>query len=186
MLLKELLKEVEKKMDSVIEGTRHECAGIRTGRASIVLLDGINVEAYGGKSPIRQLANISTPDARSLVIQPWDKGILKNVEKAILASDLGVTPSNDGNVIRLVLPQPTQERRQELAKQVKKLGEEGKVAIRNVRRHAMDEIKQGEKDGDIPEDEGKMARDKIDKQVEEHSKRIDAVIHEKTEEIMSF
>jgi ribosome recycling factor len=186
MLLKELLNEVEKKMDSAVEGTRHECAGIRTGRASIALVDGINVEAYGGKSPIRQMANISTPDARTIVIQPWDKGILKSIEKAIQTSDLGVTPSNDGNVIRLTLPQLTQERRQELAKQVKKLGEEGKISVRNVRRHAIDEIKQGEKDGDIPEDEGKATRDKIDKQVEEHSKRIDAVIHEKTEEIMKF
>lgn len=186
MNLKQYLEEVKKKMDQTVEGTRKECASIRTGRASIALLDGINVEVYGGKCPIRQVAGITVPDARTLVVNPWDRSILKEIEKAILASDLGITPNSDGQVIRLSMPALTEERRKDLAKQVRKIGEEGKVSLRNLRRKAKDEFDEGKKDGDVPEDEAKRALDDVQKMVDEHIKRIDEVIEEKTKEIMEF
>jgi len=186
MNLKEYMKDLEKKMDQTVEGTRKECASIRTGRASIALLDGINVEAYGGKSPIRQVAGITVPDARTLVVNPWDRSILKDIEKAILASDLGITPNSDGQVIRLTMPALTEERRKELAKQVRKIGEEGKVALRNIRRKAKDDLDEGKKDGDVPEDEAKRSLDDVQKMVDEHIKEIDQVVEEKTQEIMEF
>lgn len=177
---------LEKKMQQAVEGTRRECASIRTGRASIALLDGINVEAYGGKCPIRQIAGITVPDSRTLAINPWDRSVLKDIERAILASDLGVTPTNDGQVIRLTMPPLTEERRRELAKQVRKIGEEGKVALRNLRRTAKEELDQGKKDGDVPEDEAKRALNDIQKLVDDHIGKIDEVVAEKTEEIMKF
>jgi ribosome recycling factor len=149
-------------------------------------VDGINVEAYGGKCPIRQLAGITIPDARTLVINPWDRSALKEIEKAILASDLGVTPTNDGHVIRLSMPPLTEERRRELAKQVRKMVEEGKVSLRNIRRTAKDELEAGKKDGDVPEDEAKRALNDIQKLVDEHIEKIDEVVTEKTKEIMEF
>jgi ribosome recycling factor len=186
MNLKEYMKDVEKRMDQTVEGTRKECASIRTGRASIALLDGINVEVYGGKSPIRQVAGITVPDARTLVVNPWDRSILKDIEKAILASDLGITPNSDGQVIRLTMPALTEERRKELAKQVRRIGEEGKVALRNHRRKAKDELDEGKKDGDVPEDEAKRSLDDVQKMVDNHIKKIDQVVEEKTQEIMEF
>lgn len=186
MNVKEYIKQLEKKMDSTIEGTRKECASIRTGRASIALLDGINVDAYGAKSPVRQLAGITVPDSRTLVVNPWDRSVLKDIERAILASDLGITPANDGQVIRLTMPPLTEERRRDLARQVRKIGEEGKVALRNLRRTAKDELDQGKKDGDVPEDEARRALNDIQKLVDGHIKSIDDVVNEKTEEIMKF
>ena len=186
MLLEELIDQIGKRMDQIIEGTRKECSQVRTGRASIALVDGINVDAYGGKSPIRQLANVSIPDAKTIVVQAWDKSLLKNIERAILTSELGITPNNDGNVIRLVMPPLSEERRRELVKQVKRLGEEGKVSLRNLRRHAKDDIKKAEKDGDVPEDEGKRALDEIQKIIDQHCEKVDQLIAEKTEEIMEF
>lgn len=186
MNVDEFIVDLEKKMNQAVEGTRKECASIRTGRASISLLDGVNVEAYGGRCPVRQLAGITVPDARTLVVNPWDRSVLKNIEKAILASDLGITPNNDGQVIRLTMPPLTEERRRELAKQVRKIGEEGKVALRNIRRGAKEELEAGKKDGDVPEDEAKHALDDVQKLVDQHTEKIDEVVAEKTEEIMEF
>jgi ribosome recycling factor len=186
MNLKEYMKELEKKMDQTVEGTRKECASIRTGRASIALLDGINVEVYGGKCPIRQVAGITVPDARTLVVNPWDRSILKDIEKAILASDLGITPNSDGQVIRLAMPALTEERRKDLAKQVRRIGEEGKVALRNIRRKAKDDLDEGKKDGDVPEDEAKRSLDEVQKMVDAHIGEIDQVVEEKNQEIMEF
>lgn len=186
MNVDDFIADLKVKMNQTVEGTRKECASIRTGRASIALLDGINVDAYGGKCPIRQLAGITVPDARTLVVNPWDRSVLKDIEKAILASDLGVTPTNDGQVIRLTMPPLTEERRRDLAKQVRKIGEEGKVSLRNLRRTAKDEFEAGKKDGDVPEDEAKRALSDVQKLVDEHIEKIDEVVGEKTDEIMNF
>lgn len=186
MLVKTFLKETEERMKKAVDATRHELSGIRTGRASIALLDPIQVECYGSKCPIRQVANVSTPDARTILINPYDKAVIREIEKAIQASDLGLTPSNDGKVIRLGLPPLTEERRKELARICKKLAEEGRVKVRNVRRDGIEEIKEGEKDGDIPEDEGKHARDEIQKLTDKYIKEVDDILKEKEDEILNF
>ncbi len=186
MLIKELIETTEMEMDEALDATRHELAMIRTGRASPALVDGINVECYGGKSPLKQIAGVSVPEARLIVIQPYDPTILQDIEKAIQKSDIGLTPNSDGKVIRLGIPALTEERRKDLVKQVKKLGEEGKVRIRNIRRKANDEIKQGEKDGDIPEDESKRTIDRIQEMTDDYIKKIDAVIEDKSKEIQEF
>jgi len=186
MMIDELLEQLKMDMQEIVEATQHELAMIRTGRASAALLDGINVECYGGKSPLKQVAGVTVPEARLIVIQPWDKTIIGAIEKAILKSDLGLTPNNDGKVIRLSIPSLTEERRKELAKLVKKLGEEGKVKLRSQRRIANDEVKKGEKDGDIPEDEGKRTIDVIQKITDEYIEKIDKVIEDKTKEITQF
>jgi ribosome recycling factor len=186
MLIKELMETTEMEMDEALDATRHELAMIRTGRASPALVDGINVECYGGKSPLKQIAGVSVPEARLIVIQPYDPTILQDIEKAIQKSDIGLTPNSDGKVIRLSIPALTEERRKDLVKQVKKLGEEGKVRIRNIRRKANDEIKQGEKDGDIPEDESKRTIDRIQEMTDDYIKKIDAVIEDKSKEIQDF
>lgn len=186
MLIKELMKQLELEMNEAVDSTRHELAVIRTGRASPALVDGINVECYGGKSPLKQVAGISVPEGRLIVIQAYDPSILGDIERAILKSDIGITPNNDGKVIRLNIPSLTEERRKELAKHVRKLGEEGKVKVRNIRRSANDEIKQGEKDGDIPEDEGKRTIEKIQKITDDFIKKVDEVIEDKRKEIEEF
>jgi len=186
MLIQELIDQIELDMEAAVESTQHELAQIRTGRASLALVDGINVECYGGKSPLKQVAGLSVPEARLIVIQPWDRSILGDIEKAILKSELGITPGNDGKVIRLQIPPLTEERRKELVKHVKKLGEEGKIKIRNIRRTANDEVKEGEKDGDIPEDEGKRTVEKIQEMTNRFIERIDGVIEEKSKEIAEF
>lgn len=186
MLIREMMEQLQLEMDEGLDSTRRELAQIRTGRASLALVDGINVECYGGRSPLKQVASLAVPEARLIVIQPWDRSIVAEIEKAILKSDLGINPSNDGKVIRLQIPPLTEERRHELAKHVKKLGEEGKVRLRNFRRKANDEIKQGEKDGDIPEDEGKRTIERIQEMTDDFIQKIDAVIEEKTKEIAEF
>lgn len=186
MNIKEHMKGVEDRMKKAVESTRHELSGIRTGRASLALLDPIQVEAYGGKCPIKQVANLSTPDAKSILINPYDKSVLGSIEKAILKSELGLTPSNDGKVIRLNMPPLTEDRRKDLVKITKKLAEEGRIKVRNVRRDAIEEIKEGEKDGDVPEDEGKHARDEIQKMTDRYIKEVDAVLKEKEDEILHF
>ena len=186
MLIQEMMEQLELEMESTVESTQHELAQIRTGRASLALVDGINVDCYGGKSPLKQVASLSVPEARLIVIQPWDRSILTDIEKAILKSDLGITPNSDGKVIRLSIPPLTEERRKELVKHVKKLGEEGKIKIRSLRRTANEEVKQGEKDGDIPEDEGKRTIEKIQEMTDEFIKKVDAVIEEKSKEIAEF
>ncbi len=177
-------QEAEEKMQKSIEALRRDFATIRTGKANPSLLDKVTVDYYGTPTPINQLANISAPEARMLVVQPWDKSVVPNVEKAILKSDLGLNPSSDGTVIRLVLPQLTQETRKELVKKVKKKAEDAKVAIRNIRRDANESLKAAEKNKEISEDETKNAQDDIQKLTDKYIAELDGVLDNKEKEIM--
>ena len=165
-------KEFESKMKKTCEALTAQLATIRAGRANAAVLDQIQVDYYGVPTPIHQVASISTPDPRSLVIQPWDGSVLKGIEKAILASELGMNPQNDGRMIRLVFPPLTEERRKELAKQTKKYGEEAKVAIRNIRRDAIEKFKKQQKDSEITEDDYKIAEKVIQKLTDDFIKDI--------------
>jgi ribosome recycling factor len=171
-------------MDKSVEATRHEFTTIRTGRASAALLERINVSAYGTKMPINQLATISVPEPRLLTITPFDKGVMKDIEKAIMESDLGLTPNNDGQLIRLPIPQLTEERRKELVKQVRHLAEEGRVAARNVRRDAQHHLKEAEKNGETGSDDVHRAEERLQKVTDEHVAAIDAALKAKEAEIM--
>ena len=179
-------QEAEEKMQKSIEALRRDFATIRTGKANPSLLDKVTVDYYGTPTPINQLANISAPEARMLVVQPWDKSVVPNVEKAILKSDLGLNPSSDGTVIRLVLPQLTQETRKELVKKVKKKAEDAKVAIRNIRRDANESLKAAEKNKEISEDETKNAQDDIQKLTDKYIAELDGVLDNKEKEIMEI
>ncbi len=176
----------EEKMKKCIAAVEREFGTVRAGRASPTVLDRITVDYYGAQTPIQQLAQISTPEPRLLVVSPWDPKCVKEIEKAILASDLGITPQNDGKTIRLSFPQPTEERRKELTKQVSKIAEEGKVAVRNVRRDAMDKIKAMKKNGEMTEDEQKISEDEVQGLVNDYVKKMDAIAADKNKEIMSF
>lgn len=181
---KQVIANTKEKMTKAIQAYTRELAGIRAGRANASLLDRISVEYYGAPTPINQLAGVSVPEARLLVIQPYDKSILGDIEKAILKSDLGLTPSNDGNIIRLSIPQLTEERRKELVKLVKKESEEAKIAIRNVRRDANDDFKKLEKNGEITEDELRGYTEDIQKLTDEHINKIESITKEKEKEIL--
>ena len=183
--MKELYQEYDVKMQKTIEVVVSDFAGVRAGRANAAVLDKITVEYYGTETPIQQVASISTPDARTLVIQPWDGTLLKAVEKALLASELGINPQNDGKVIRLIFPQLTEERRKELTKQVKKYGEGGKVAIRNIRRDAMEHFKKLEKASEITEDEMKQAEKDLQKLTDDSCKKLDELLAKKEKELMA-
>ncbi len=183
-MLKETYGKTEEKMEKAVEAVRGELLRIRTGRATPSLLDGVKVECYGSTVPLNQVASIGVPEPRTILIQPWDKSILEEAEKAILKSDLGLTPSNDGNVIRLSVPPLTEERRRDLVKLVKRLAEEGRVAIRNVRREANERVKEQEKEGRVSEDEGKRAQKKIQELTDSYIEKVDAVLEDKEEEIM--
>lgn len=183
--MKELYQEYDVKMQKTIEVVVSDFAGVRAGRANAAVLDKITVEYYGTETPIQQVASISTPDARTLVIQPWDGTLLKAVEKALLASELGINPQNDGKVIRLIFPQLTEERRKELTKQVKKYGEEGKVAVRNIRRDAMDEIKKKTKKSEITEDDQKNLEKELQDLTDKRCKEIDELTAKKDKELMA-
>lgn len=180
-----LLSEAEKNMKKTVEVVNKEFASLRAGRATPSLLDKIMVQYYGTPTPINQLANVSAPEARLLVIQPWDKTVLPEIEKAILKSDLGITPASDGNVIRLAIPQLTQERRAELVKVVKKKAEEGRVAVRNLRRDANDALKTRQKNGEISEDEQRRLQDEVQKLTDKYIKEIDNLLAAKEKEIMT-
>lgn len=180
-----LLSDAEKNMMKTVEVTDKEFASLRAGRATASLLDKIVVQYYGTPTPINQLANITTPEARLLLIQPWDKTAMPEIEKAILKSDLGITPASDGSVIRLAIPQLTQERRTELAKVVKKKAEEGRVAIRNLRRDTNDSLKSQQKNGDISEDEQRRLQEEVQKLTDKYIKEIDARMTSKEKEIMT-
>nr|WP_295970401.1 ribosome recycling factor [uncultured Bacillus sp.] len=181
---KQVVANAKEKMKKAIQAYSRELASIRAGRANASLLDRINVDYYGAPTPVNQLAGISVPEARLLVIQPYDKSILGEIEKAILKSDLGLNPTNDGNIIRLAIPSLTEERRKELVKVVKKEAEEAKVAIRNVRRDANDDLKKLEKAGDITEDDLHGYSDEIQKVTDEHINKIDSMTKEKEKEIL--
>ena len=179
-------KEFESKMSKSIESLRHNLGTVRAGKANPEVLSRVNVDYYGTPTPVAQMAAIQTPDPRTLVIAPWDSTTLKDIEKAILASDIGITPQSDGKVIRLAFPQPTEERRKELAKQVSKLCEDAKVAIRNLRREANDKVKDLKKTGELTEDDVKFNDKKIQDLTDKFIKDIDAIGAEKSKEIMSI
>ena len=183
--MQEHLKLYEDKMEKSLDVLLDEYASIRAGRANPHVLDRLRIDYYGTPTPIQQVGNVTVPEARMIVIQPWEKSLLKEIEKAILVSDLGINPTNDGNVIRLVFPELTEERRKDLAKDVKKIGEGAKVAIRNIRRDAMDSIKKMEKAGDISEDDLKQGEEKIQKITDKMIEKVDKAIETKTKEIMT-
>ncbi|WP_213423281.1 ribosome recycling factor [Bhargavaea massiliensis] len=183
-MVNKLIEETKDRMAKSIQSLRREMASIRAGRANASLLDRITVDYYGAPTPVNQLAGISVPEARLLVIQPYDKSIIGDIEKAILKSDLGITPANDGNVIRIAVPALTEERRKELVKVVKKEAEEGKISIRNIRRDANDSLKKLEKGGEITEDDQRGYSDDIQKMTDDHIRQIDEIAKEKEEEIM--
>ena len=183
--MQEHLKLYEDKMEKSLDVLLDEYASIRAGRANPHVLDRLRIDYYGTPTPIQQVGNVTVPEARMIVIQPWEKSLLKEIEKAILVSDLGINPTNDGNVIRLVFPELTEERRKDLAKDVKKKGEGAKVAIRNIRRDAMDSIKKMEKAGDISEDDLKQGEEKIQKITDKMFEKVDKAIETKTKEIMT-
>jgi ribosome recycling factor len=181
---KQVIAVTKEKMTKAIQAYTRELASVRAGRASASLLDRINVDYYGAPTPVNQLAGISTPEARLLVIQPYDKTILGEIEKAILKSDLGLNPSNDGMIIRIAIPQLTEERRKELVKVIKKEAEEAKIAIRNIRRDANDDFKKLEKNGEITEDAHRGFSEDVQKLTDEHINKIDQITKEKEKEIM--
>lgn len=183
--MQEHLKLYEDKMEKSLDVLLDEYASIRAGRANPHVLDRLRIDYYGTPTPIQQVGNVTVPEARMIVIQPWEKSLLKEIEKEILVSDLGINPTNDGNVIRLVFPELTEERRKDLAKDVKKKGEGAKVAIRNIRRDAMDSIKKMEKAGDISEDDLKQGEEKIQKITDKMIEKVDKAIETKTKEIMT-
>ena len=183
--MKEQLKLYEDKMEKTLNNLLEEYAGIRAGRANPHVLDKIKVDYYGSPTPIQQVGNISVPEARIIVIQPWEKSLLKAIEKAIQVSDLGINPNNDGTCIRLVFPEMTEDRRKELSKDVKKKGENAKVAIRNIRRDANDMFKKMEKNDEITEDELKEATDKMQKITDKAIEKVDKAVDNKTKEILT-
>ena len=177
-------KQAGEKMDGAITAMRRELASFRTGRATPALLDRVIVEYYGTQMPINQMANISAPEPRLLVIQPWDKSALGEIERAIQKSDLGLVPSSDGNVIRIAIPAMTEERRVELVRLVRRTGEDAKVAIRNNRRDANEELKKKEKSGEMSEDESRRAQEEIQKMTDQYIREVDDIITAKEKEVM--
>ena len=179
------LNPAEKKMKEAVAYLEDALAHIRAGKANVRILDDVKVNAYGQKMPISGVANIATPDARSITITPWDRTLLRPISKAIMASDVGITPIDDGVTIRLNFPAPNEERRKQLAKEVSKLGEDAKVAVRNVRRDAMDKAKAMKKAGELTEDTQKTMEENVQKLTDKYIKNIDAAVEEKQKEIMA-
>lgn len=185
-MIKDITQRVEEKMNKTIAVLKKDLATMKAGRANPTMLDRIQVNYYGSLCPINQVANVSAPEPRVLVIAPWEKSLIKEIEKAILTSDLGINPSNDGSVIRLVVPELTEETRKNLVKVVKKTGEESKIAIRAIRKEANDKIKALKKNGEISEDELKFAEEKVQKITDSFVKEIDTIVLSKEKEIMSI
>ena len=184
MEIKELLQQAEERMNKSIEALKHEFASIRTGRASVALLDKVMVDYYGAPTPVNQIAKVAVPEPRMIMIQPYEKSILHDIEVAIMKSDLGLSPNSDGTAIRLAIPALTQERRQDIVKQVNKKSEEAKVAIRNVRRDGNDAIKKLEKAKEITEDDSKRGQESIQKLVDKYIKLVDEAKAIKEQEVM--
>ena len=183
-MIEDLLDDAKRRMDKSVEATAHEFTTVRTGRASAALLDRVKVDYYGTETPLNQLSTINVPEPRMLTIQPYDPGSIKSIERAIQESELGLTPSNDGKIIRLPIPQLTEERRKELVKVVRNLAEEGRVAVRNVRRDCMHPLKDLVHNGDVGDDEERRAEDRAQKLTDEHVAKIDELLKRKEEEIM--
>ncbi len=180
----EFLADAQGRMDKSVAATREHFNGLRTGRASSSLLDRITIDYYGTPTPLKQLATISAPEARLLTVQPFDPGSMKQIEKAILESDLGLNPSNDGKLIRLPIPQLTEERRKEYVKMARQMAEEGRVAVRNIRRDVLHHLQDLVKNGDVGDDEERRAEDRVQKLTDEHVKSIDELLKHKEAEIM--
>lgn len=179
------IEQYEVKMSKSVDSLAEDFAGIRAGRANPHILDKIKVEYYGQPSPLQSVANVSVPEARVIMIQPWDSSLIKEIEKAIMCSDIGITPGNDGKVIRLVFPELTEERRKELVKDVKKKAENAKVAVRNIRRDANDSFKKMNKANEISDDEVKMLEDQVQKLTDKYIKNIDTMTDNKSDEILT-
>ena len=186
MDVKEIKKDTDHRMQRSAENIQQEFAKIRTGRASAALLDAVKVSYYGNMVPLAQASTITIPEPRLIAIQPWDKNMIGEIEKAILKSDLGLTPSNDGTFIRVPIPQLNEERRKDLARLVKKFAEDGRIAVRNVRRDANDHLKKMQKNHDMSEDELSVVLDEIQEMTDKHIKEIDAVLEHKEKEIMEI
>ena len=184
--MEQLLKETGKKMNGAIEALKNDFQRVRTGRANPTILDGVKVDYYGTMTPLNQVGNLTVPDPQLIVIAPWEKSLLPEIEKAILKADLGMTPQNDGNTIRLPIPPLTEERRKELVKQIKQMGEKLKLSIRNVRRDANDKLKQMEKNKEISQDDEKSTLTKIQKITDDFTQKIDLMIKDKEKELMSI
>lgn len=183
-MIPEVLKDAEHRMTRAVEAAQHDFSTIRTGRANPVVLEGIQVDYYGSKMPVNQLAGVSAPEPRLIVVTPWDKGALTAIEKAIMNSDVGMTPQSDGNVIRLQVPYLTEERRKEMIKILHKKSEDHKIAVRNVRRDANENLKNLEKKHEISEDESKRAQDQVQKFTDKYNQRIDELTAAKEAELM--
>jgi ribosome recycling factor len=182
--IEDFLADAKRRMDKSIEATHHEFNSVRTGRASPALLDRITIDYYGTQTPLKSLASISAPEPRLLVVQPFDPGAIKGIERAIQESDLGLTPSNDGKVVRLPIPALTEDRRKDLVKVVRRIAEDGKVAIRNVRRDIMQHLKELVVNGDVGDDEERRAEQQVQKVTDDHTKSIDDLLKVKEAEIM--
>lgn len=185
-MVKETLQDSEERMGKAVESVEGDLRAIRTGRANPALLDRLTIDYYGVPTPINQVAGVTAPEGRLLMIKPWDKSTLKLIEKSILESDLGLNPNNDGTVIRLALPQLTKERRQDLVKQVGKRAEDGRIAIRNIRRDALKVLEEASKEGLISEDDMYRAKDQVQSLTDEHIQLIDGLVKDKEDEIMEF
>ncbi|MBT3270860.1 ribosome recycling factor [Candidatus Poribacteria bacterium] len=179
-------RETEARMKKAIEATLHEFNTVRTGRASPALLEGVVVEYYGAKTPLNQLATITAPEARMLVVQPWDKGAMKDIQKAITASNLGLNPSTDGANLRITIPELTEERRKDLAKVVRQTAEDGRVSIRQVRRDAIDELRKQEKASDISEDDSRREQAAVQKLTDQYIEQVDELLTAKEEELLTI
>ena len=185
-MLDDIYEDARESMGKTITSLKNELKRVRTGRANLALLDGIRVDYYGTPTPVNQMASLSVPESRLITIQPWDVSVIKEIEKALLKSDLGLTPSNDGKIIRITIPPLTEERRKQLAKTVHKACEDHKIAIRNLRRDANEMLKTLKKDGDIAEDDAFKGQDQIQKITDEYIAEIDEIYKEKEKEILEF
>jgi ribosome recycling factor len=183
-MIDDLLQDAREHMEKSVDATRHKFGSVRTGRASTALLDRITVDYYGSQTPLKQLATVSAPEARLLTVQPYDKSSIKNIERAIQESDVGLTPNNDGQIIRLQVPELTEERRRELVKVVRNLAEEGRVAIRNIRRDVMHDLRELRDAGEAGSDDEHRAEEALQKLTDEKIKELDAVLKAKEEEIL--
>ena len=184
-MLDAILKETEEKMQKSVENTKTKFSHVRAGRASVSMLDGVTVEAYGSPTPLNQVGTVSAPEARLLVIDPWDKSLIPAIEKTILQANLGFNPSNDGKIIRLVVPELTEDRRKEYVKMVKKEAEEGKVAIRNVRKEVNNKLRKLEKDSEITEDQLKSSEEKVQKSTDKFIAQVDDALNKKEKELLT-
>ncbi|HLT24701.1 MAG TPA: ribosome recycling factor [Ignavibacteria bacterium] len=183
-MIKDIIKEANDRMGKAVDHVKSEMMKIRTGKASVSMLDSVKVDYYGTPTPISQVANISTPDFHTITVQPWDKTVIPVIEKAIMASDMGLNPANDGNLIRIPIPALNEERRKEMVKMVKKTAEEGKIAVRNIRRDDMEKLKKTEKEDHISEDERKHGETELQKLTDNHTKEIDRLTDAKEKEVM--